>query len=99
MEFDKAHIIRSREDFIDKTAYVRDSLSIPDVDLGEYSVIAVTGLAASVVDTIIPVYGVCQGEYVFDLDIKPTTMRAAYKWNLMLKIPKIDDSVRAECRK
>lgn len=97
-EFDKAYLFNSYQEYLDFNHYdgyyFRDTTVGEAVNFDTHSLITMTGLASSYILKTKP--SLSKTDYGYHIDVEITVSnkakeRAARKWNLLLKAPKIED--------
>lgn len=97
LEFEKGYVFSSAEEYLSAmsadTKFV-DSLVAETVDFSSNSVLAVTGLASSFVESISHRLVEEDGDLRLDIHIQVAdSARAAQKWNLLLKVPAMPSQI------
>ena len=95
-EFDKAYLFNSNKEYREFNNYngyiFRDTTVWKAVDFDTHSLITMTGLASSYILETNPTLSKTDYGYHLDVEIIVSEKeRAARKWNLLLKAPKIED--------
>jgi len=95
--FDKANLFNSLQQYVE-AIYIRDSIALPPTDFENNSLIAVTGLSPVTIDTIVPTLYRQGDKYTLDIHLIAAEKNlSAMKWNLFLRVPKIDDDKQIDC--